>query len=212
MFGFLKRITKGIGEGFKYAKRGVVAVLPFARTILDLTGNKRAARIAATLNQIAVITSLQRKDSPMTLTAPVNPSKVITLQGLIDDYFQQAGFKEILAKFQGLKFPPFRLSFGWLYDVSAEANEALALGYEFAKAVTWVIEKVGTDGQELFTSEEKQAAAVAYIDEKIKLRGFLEMVDGLIIAAAVNEIVKQYNAQEGKAWITKVPAPVKEAA
>jgi|CXWL01.1.fsa_nt_gi hypothetical protein len=60
-----KIITKPIGEGFKYLKRGVVAVAPWLPSILATLGQKQAAGIAAIINKVVAMFSRQRKGSPV---------------------------------------------------------------------------------------------------------------------------------------------------
>lgn len=75
---------KLIGEGFKYLKRGVVAVAPWLPTILAAMGKKQAAGIAAIINKVTAMFSRQRKGNPVSKVSEAIKEVVTTAASLKD--------------------------------------------------------------------------------------------------------------------------------
>ena len=61
---------------------------------------------------------------------------------------------------------------------------------------------IKTECQQIASSKEKRDAAVAYVDSMIKLPGYMEWVDNMLIGYFVDTAVTMLNKKYGKAWGT----------
>lgn len=59
---------------------------------------------------------------------------------------------------------------------------------------------IKTELKQIATSEDKRKAAIAYVDGLIKLPGYLEWVDNIVIGGLVDAAVTTLNNKYGKEW------------
>lgn len=83
-----------------------------------------------------------------------------------------------------------------LGEVCGNFGKLAELGGRAALCVEQAVVDIGA----VLTSEEKREAAVQVVDDMIKLPGYLEMFDGMVISAIFAFVVGALNEKFGMAW------------
>ena len=90
----------------------------------------------------------------------------------------------------------------WCPGGYKEENYALLLEYSgrVALNVEFIAEELKKELGEMVTSAEKRAAASKFLEERIKLPGYMELFDDYLIPIFVDKAVMYLNKKFGKEW------------